>query len=73
MSEEQAGRAGSGEPGALKYLLPPFIALAAAAMMYSALRVAERDPARRCPNGHPVPPSAAFCEDCGARIDDGPG
>ncbi|MDY3555563.1 zinc ribbon domain-containing protein [Gemmata sp. JC717] len=41
---------------------------AAAAILYSALAVSRSDPARRCPNGHPVPPSASFCEACGASI-----
>ena len=41
---------------------------AAAAVLYSAIVVAKRDPARRCPNGHPVSPSAVFCEVCGARV-----
>jgi hypothetical protein len=43
---------------------------AAMAMMYSAVVVSRRDPVRRCPNGHPVSPSADFCENCGARIMD---
>lgn len=43
---------------------------AAAAMFYSAVVVAKRDPARRCPNGHPVSPSAVFCEVCGSRVAD---
>jgi hypothetical protein len=37
-------------------------------IMYSAIVVARRDPAPRCPNGHPVSPTAVFCEDCGAKI-----
>lgn len=40
----------------------------AIAIMCSAVVVSERDPARRCPNGHPVSPSAEFCENCGAKI-----
>ena len=43
---------------------------AATAILYSAVVVAGRDPARRCPNGHPVSPSADFCENCGAKIID---
>jgi len=43
---------------------------AAIAVLYSAVVVARRDPARRCPNGHPVCPSADFCEKCGAEIID---
>lgn len=42
--------------------------LAAAANLYSAIVVSRADPARRCPNGHPVPPAAAFCEACGAAV-----
>jgi hypothetical protein len=42
----------------------------AIAIMYSAIVVSRRDPARRCPNGHPVSPSAEFCENCGAKIGD---
>ena len=38
------------------------------AIFYSAIVVAKRDPARRCPNGHPVSPSASFCEACGAAV-----
>jgi hypothetical protein len=43
---------------------------AAVAILYSAIMVAIRDPARRCPNGHPVSPSADYCETCGGRIVD---
>ena len=43
---------------------------AAAAILYSAISVTNRDPARRCPNGHPVSPSAKYCEACGTPIDD---
>jgi hypothetical protein len=39
-----------------------------AAIFYSAMVVAQRDPARRCSNGHPVSPSASFCPACGARV-----
>ena len=38
------------------------------AILYSAAHVREHDTARRCPNGHPVAPSASYCEDCGAKI-----
>jgi hypothetical protein len=41
---------------------------AAAAVLYSAIVGARSDPARRCPNGHPVSLSASFCESCGAAI-----
>jgi hypothetical protein len=41
---------------------------AAIAIMYSAIVVAQHDTARRCPSGHPVSPSADFCENCGAKI-----
>src|SRR5438034_4875490 len=27
---------------------------------------------RVCPNGHPVPPDATFCDECGAGVDAGP-
>ena len=37
---------------------------AAAAILYSAIVVSRSDPARRCPNGHPVSSSAAYCEEC---------
>jgi hypothetical protein len=40
----------------------------AIAILYSALVTSRHDPARRCPNAHPVSPSAAYCETCGARI-----
>jgi hypothetical protein len=41
---------------------------AAAAILYSAIAVSRLDPARRCPNGHPVSPSTSFCQACGAAI-----
>ena len=41
---------------------------AAFAIMYSAMIVRRRDPALRCPNGHPVSPVAVYCESCGSRI-----
>jgi hypothetical protein len=47
-----------------------FFYAVAAAVLYSRLVTSRSDPARRCPNGHPVSPSAAFCEACGARIGD---
>ena len=40
----------------------------AMAILYSAAHVREHDDARRCPNGHPVRPSAKFCEECGGEI-----
>ena len=45
---------------------------AAAAILYSAIATNRRDSARRCPNNHPVPPAATFCEECGSRIDEKP-
>ncbi|MEX2560704.1 MAG: hypothetical protein WD403_12355 [Pirellulales bacterium] len=47
-----------------------FFYFAAMATFYSAVVVAQRDPARRCPNGHPVSPGADLCEECGATITD---
>ncbi len=41
---------------------------AAMALLYSRIHVTEHDAARRCPSGHPVSPSAKFCEECGAEI-----
>ncbi len=41
---------------------------AAMAILYSAIHVKGHDEARRCPNGHPVSPSAKFCEECGSNI-----
>jgi hypothetical protein len=41
---------------------------AAAASLYSAIAISRSDPARRCPNGHPVSASASYCEACGADI-----
>ena len=38
------------------------------ASLYSAIQTAKSDPTLRCPSGHPVPPSAKFCEQCGAEI-----
>jgi hypothetical protein len=40
------------------------------AALYSGVVCSRRDPARRCPNGHPVPPSAVFCEQCGEPVTD---
>lgn len=40
----------------------------AMAVLYSAIHVKERDETRRCLNGHPVSPSAKFCEKCGATV-----
>ena len=41
---------------------------AALATLYSAIQVDKFDTARRCMNGHPVSPSAKFCEECGAPV-----
>jgi hypothetical protein len=41
---------------------------AALEILYSAVIVSQRDPGRRCPNGHPASPSAEFCERCGTKI-----
>ena len=41
------------------YLIP-------AAVLYSATQVERVDQGRRCLNGHHLPPSAKFCEECGA-------
>ncbi|HYF51254.1 MAG TPA: hypothetical protein VEJ63_17705 [Planctomycetota bacterium] len=41
-----------------------------AAILYSSIQVAKRDPARRCNSGHPVGPAAKFCESCGAPVPD---
>ena len=43
----------------------------AMATLYSAIHVEEHDETRRCFNGHPVSPSAKFCEQCGARVIEG--
>jgi hypothetical protein len=40
----------------------------AMAILYSAIHVEENDDTRRCINGHPVSPSANYCEKCGATI-----
>lgn len=40
----------------------------AAAVLYSSARTKKHDSTRRCPNGHPVSPSADFCEKCGKTI-----
>ncbi len=41
---------------------------AAVAILYSALVVRKHDPSRRCANGHPVAPSALYCETCGVFV-----
>jgi hypothetical protein len=40
----------------------------ALAMLYSGIHIEEHDNTRRCPNRHPVSPSAKFCEECGEKI-----
>lgn len=40
----------------------------AMATLYSAIHIGEHDETRRCLNGHPVSPSASFCEQCGAKV-----
>lgn len=41
---------------------------AAAAVLYSATHVSDRDQGRRCANGHSVGPLARFCEQCGQVV-----
>jgi hypothetical protein len=41
---------------------------AAAAVLYSATRVGDRDQRRKCFNGHAVGPLAQFCEQCGQPV-----
>jgi hypothetical protein len=41
---------------------------AEAAIIYSAIAVAQRDPVRRCSNGHPVSLSARVCSICGLHL-----
>jgi hypothetical protein len=53
------------------HLLPFYSA--ALATLYSAIHVAEIDNARRCKNGHPVSPSAKYCEECGGPVIEGKG
>jgi hypothetical protein len=43
------------------YLIPT-------AVLYSATQAKRFDESRRCLNGHPVSPSAKFCEECGTRV-----
>ena len=45
----------------------PFYAIAMGTL-YSAIQVSKSDPQRRCSNGHPVSPSASFCDQCGAEV-----
>ncbi|MHB1938813.1 MAG: hypothetical protein ACYCOR_19860 [Acidobacteriaceae bacterium] len=40
----------------------------ATAVLYSATRADKFDTSKRCLNGHPVPPLAKYCEECGARV-----
>lgn len=40
----------------------------AAAVLYSATHVSDRDKGRRCANGHTVGPLAQFCEQCGQAV-----
>lgn len=47
--------------------LLPFYSVALASL-YSAIRVKDVDSAMRCLNGHPLSPSANFCEECGAPV-----
>jgi hypothetical protein len=41
---------------------------AAAAVLYSATHIEDRDNARRCVNGHTVGPLARYCEQCGQPV-----
>jgi hypothetical protein len=41
---------------------------AAAAVLYSATHISDRDQVRRCANGHAVGPLARFCEQCGQVV-----
>ena len=43
------------------YLIP-------VSVLYSATQVNRFDESRRCLNGHRAPPSAKFCEECGAPV-----
>jgi hypothetical protein len=47
-----------------------WMAFYAAAMsaLYSSARIPSLDATRRCTQGHPVGPSASFCEECGAPV-----
>jgi hypothetical protein len=40
----------------------------AMATLYSAIHIEKHDETRRCLNGHPVSPSALFCEQCGTKV-----
>jgi hypothetical protein len=42
--------------------------LIAGSVMYSATRVEKLDASRQCLNGHRISPSAKFCEECGAPV-----
>jgi hypothetical protein len=59
-------------PGILRGFSGHWMAFYSAAMavLYSAIHANEHDSARRCPNGHPVPPTAEFCEQCGSEVID---
>ncbi len=48
------------------HLLPFYSA--ALATLYSATQVKKIDTSQRCMNGHPVSPSAKFCEECCAPV-----
>lgn len=45
------------------YLIPT-------AVLYSATQVRRSDESRRCLNGHPMPPLAKYCAECGAPLDE---
>jgi len=40
----------------------------ASTVLFSATRIEKFDLSRRCLNGHPLPPLAKFCEECGAPV-----
>jgi hypothetical protein len=65
-----ATSASSGSPNAYRVLSASLLSFysVATAILYSAVQVREHDETRRCPNGHPVSPSAIFCEQCGTKI-----
>ncbi|WDP91655.1 MAG: zinc ribbon domain-containing protein [Desulfobacter sp.] len=48
------------------HLLPFYSA--AVGTLYSAIKIKDNDNIRRCEQGHPVSPSAKFCEECGSPI-----
>jgi len=57
----------SGNSSQTPPLFPVLFYAVSFCVMYSLINVQKQDPSRRCLNGHPISPSAKFCEECGSQ------